>query len=248
VVTETLKRDELVVIQTPQVFAADILKMAYRKAVEDGFLGTDDASLVERIGHKVYIVDGSKENIKLTTPEDIAEGKKIAQVQKRSSVRIGNGFDMHAFADERKLVLGGVDIPCEYGLDGHSDADVLIHAIMDALLGAARLGDIGKLFPPSDNRYKGISSLKLLKEVGDLLDKYGYRIVNIDSTIIMQAPKISRYSSRMIDNIAGALGMDAVYVNVKATTTEYLGALGRGEGALPGGVYTPERLRVCIEA
>jgi len=231
VVTETLRRDELVVIQTPQVFHAGILRKAYRKAVEDGFLGTDDASLVERTGHDVYIVDGAKDNIKLTTPEDIAEGEKIAREQKRADVRIGNGFDMHAFADGRSLILGGVEIPGAYGLDGHSDADVLTHAIMDSLLGAARLGDIGVLFPPSDNRYKGISSIKLLREVGDLLKKYGYKIVNIDSTIIMQAPRVSGYASHMIDNIADALKMDAVYVNVKATTTEYLGALGRGEGA-----------------
>jgi 2-C-methyl-D-erythritol 4-phosphate cytidylyltransferase/2-C-methyl-D-erythritol 2,4-cyclodiphosphate synthase len=231
VVTETLRRDELVVIQTPQVFHSGVLRGAYRKAVEDGFLGTDDASLVERLGHKVYIVDGSKENIKLTTPEDVAEGEKIVRIQRRPGIRIGNGFDMHAFADDRRLILGGVEIPCDYGLEGHSDADVLVHAIMDALLGAARLGDIGVLFPPDDGRYKDISSLKLLKEVGDLLDKYGYGIVNIDSTIIMQAPRVSKYAARMIDNIAEALDMDAVYVNVKATTTEYLGALGRGEGA-----------------
>ncbi len=202
VVEETLRRDELVCVQTPQVFRADVLRSAYRKAVEDGFLGTDDASLVERLGEKVYIVSGSADNIKLTTKADIAEGEKIAEEQsKGSDIRIGNGFDMHAFADERKLVLGGVEIPCEYGLDGHSDADVLVHAIMDALLGAARLGDIGKLFPPDDMRYKDISSLRLLKEVGDVLKKYGYKIVNIDSTLIMQAPRVGGYSARMIKNI-----------------------------------------------
>ncbi len=232
VVTETLNRAELVCVQTPQVFRADVLRKAYRQAVEDGFLGTDDASLVERIGEKVHIVTGSVDNIKLTTRADIAEGEKIVEERKAAAdVRIGNGFDMHAFADGRDLILGGVTIPCEYGLDGHSDADVLVHAIMDALLGAARLGDIGKLFPPADARYKDIYSIRLLKEVGDLLKKYGYEIVNIDSTVIMQAPKISAYSAQMIKNIAEALGMDETYVNVKATTTEYLGALGRGEGA-----------------
>ncbi|MDL2238371.1 2-C-methyl-D-erythritol 4-phosphate cytidylyltransferase [Christensenellaceae bacterium OttesenSCG-928-K19] len=233
VVTETLKRDELICVQTPQVFRVDVLKKAYKKAVEDGFLGTDDASLVERLGETVHIVSGSVDNIKLTTQADVAEGEKIAeeQAKKASDIRIGNGFDMHAFAQDRKLILGGVDIPSEFGLDGHSDADVLVHAIMDALLGASRLGDIGKLFPPDDMRFKDISSIKLLKEVGDLLRKYGYKIVNIDSTVIMQAPKISSYSVKMIKNIAQALDMDEIYVNVKATTTEYLGALGRGEGA-----------------
>lgn len=232
VVTETLLRDELVCVQTPQVFRAEVLRQAYQKAVEDGFLGTDDASLVERLGEKVHIVSGSPDNIKLTTKADIAEGEKIAEEQSKvSDIRIGNGFDMHAFADDRKLVLGGVEIPSEFGLDGHSDADVLVHAIMDALLGAARLGDIGKLFPPDDDRFKDIYSIQLLKEVGDLLRKYGYQIINIDSTVIMQAPKISAYGQQMIKNIAEALVMDETYVNVKATTTEFLGALGRGEGA-----------------
>ena len=231
VVLETLKREELVHVQTPQVFRADILKKAYRQAVTDGFLGTDDASLVERIGERVHIVSGSPENIKLTTKADIAEGEKIVEERLRSDIRIGNGFDMHAFSKNRQLILGGVQIENEMGLDGHSDADVLVHAIMDALLGAARLGDIGKLFPPTDMRYKDISSISLLKEVGDLLKKYGYKIVNIDSTIIMQSPKVSSYSADMIENISAALEMDSIYVNVKATTTEYLGALGRGEGA-----------------
>ncbi len=231
VVMETLRREELVCVQTPQVFRADVLFRAYRRAVEDGFLGTDDASLVERLGETVHIVSGSPDNIKLTTRADIIEGEKIAEEQRQTDVRIGNGFDMHAFADGRRLVLGGVTVPCEYGLEGHSDADVLVHAIMDALLGAARLGDIGKLFPPDDMKYKDINSLELLREVGDLLKKYGYTIVNIDSTLIMQAPKIAAYSAQMIKNIARALEMDEIYVNVKATTTEYLGALGRGEGA-----------------
>ncbi len=231
IVTETLKREELVCVQTPQVFRADLIKQAYKKAVEDGFLGTDDASLVERIGEKVHIVWGSHDNIKLTTRADIAEGEKIVEEQRRSDIRIGNGFDMHAFSSSRKLILGGVEIPSAVGLDGHSDADVLVHAIMDALLGAARLGDIGQLFPPQDMRYKDISSIKLLKEVGDMLRKYGYKIVNIDSTLILQEPKISPYSAQMIENIADALEMDGIYVNVKATTTEFLGALGRKEGA-----------------
>lgn len=231
IVVETLKRSELVHVQTPQVFKADILRSAYKKAVEDGFLGTDDASLVERLGERVRIVSSSVDNIKLTTKADIKEGQKIVEKRKKSDIRIGNGFDMHAFAENRKLVLGGVEIENEFGLDGHSDADVLIHAIMDALLGAARLGDIGILFPPGDPRFKDISSLILLKEVGDLLKKYGYTIVNIDSTIIMQTPKVKAYGSQMIENIAGALEMNPIYINVKATTTEYLGSVGRGEGA-----------------
>ncbi|MEF9989371.1 MAG: 2-C-methyl-D-erythritol 4-phosphate cytidylyltransferase [Christensenellaceae bacterium] len=231
IVTETLPREELVCVQTPQAFKKEILLKAYRQAKEDDFLGTDDASLVERLGEDVRVVKGSPNNIKLTTKADVTIGTEIMQERKASDIRIGNGFDMHAFADHRELVLGGVSIPSDFGLEGHSDADVLIHAIMDALLGAARLGDIGELFPPTDMRYKDIYSIKLLREVGDLLKKYGYTIINIDSTIIMQKPKVSDYRKEMIGNIAAALEMKTEYVNVKATTTEYLGAVGRGEGA-----------------
>ncbi len=231
IVTETLPRQELMCVQTPQTFKKDVVVKAYHHAKKEQFLGTDDASLVERLGYEVRLVNGSKNNIKLTTNHDIEEGERIVAEQGKSNLRIGNGFDMHAFAKDRKLVLGGVEIESEYGLEGHSDADVLIHAVMDALLGAARLGDIGELFPPTDAKYKDIYSINLLTEVGDLLYKYGYRIVNIDSTIIMQQPKIQTYRTQMIKNIAKALQIKEEYVNVKATTTEFLGTIGRGEGA-----------------
>ena len=231
VVEETLPREELVCVQTPQAFSRDLIMRAYAQAAEDGFLGTDDASLVERICDEVHIVPGSPDNIKLTTRADVEQGEDIARKQQASDIRIGNGFDMHAFAKGRRLVIGGVEIPCEFGLDGHSDADVLVHAIMDALLGAARMGDIGELFPDTDPKYKDIYSIDLLKEVGTLLARYGYCVINIDSTLIMQKPKVMPYRDAMVENIANALGMPRSYVNVKATTTEYLGAVGRGEGA-----------------
>ncbi len=239
VVLETLDRSELVCVQTPQTFTYDLLCKAYTQAEADGFLGTDDASLVERLGAPVRLVSGSPDNIKLTTRSDVQKGREI--VQRDSALRIGNGFDMHAFATGRRLVLGGVEIPSEIGLDGHSDADVLIHAIMDALLGAARLGDIGELFPPTDMRYKDIYSIELLREVGDLLKKYGYRIINIDSTLIMQRPKVAAYRQEMIGNIAAALNMNREYINVKATTTEHLGSVGRGEGAAAQAVCILQR-------
>ncbi|WP_066649197.1 bifunctional 2-C-methyl-D-erythritol 4-phosphate cytidylyltransferase/2-C-methyl-D-erythritol 2,4-cyclodiphosphate synthase [Christensenella timonensis] len=243
VVTETLPREELVCVQTPQAFRADLLKQAYQKAEQDGFLGTDDASLVERLGKKVHVVTGSPDNIKLTTRKDVDHGRQIVRNQESSDLRIGNGFDMHQFAQGRKLVLGGVTIPSDIGLDGHSDADVLVHAIMDALLGAARLGDIGGLFPDTDPQYKDIYSIDLLRGIGDLLRKYGYKIINIDSTIIMQKPKVSAYREQMMDNIAAALDMTREYVNVKATTTEYLGAVGRGEGAAAQAVCILQKQR-----
>ena len=145
-------------------------------------------------------------------------------------MRVGLGYDVHRLVEDRKLILGGVEIPYEKGLLGHSDADVLLHAIMDALLGAAALGDIGKHFPDSDERYKGISSIKLLEEVGKLLDEHLYVINNIDATVIAQRPKIGPYREQMIKNIANALKIDENLINVKATTEEGLGFTGNGEG------------------
>lgn len=145
-------------------------------------------------------------------------------------MRIGMGYDVHRLVEDRKLIMGGVEIPYEKGLLGHSDADVLLHAIMDALLGAAALGDIGKHFPDTDPAYKGISSLKLLQRVGELLEENRFLIENIDATIIAQAPKMRPYIDRMRENIATALQIEAEQVNVKATTEEGLGFTGTGEG------------------
>jgi 2-C-methyl-D-erythritol 2,4-cyclodiphosphate synthase len=147
-----------------------------------------------------------------------------------SNSRIGHGFDVHQLVVGRKCIIGGVDIPFERGLLGHSDADVLLHAICDALLGAAALGDIGKHFPDSDARYKGIDSRTLLTHVGALITERGYRIENIDATIIAEAPKMSPHTAQMVWNIASDLGINKDQVNVKATTTERLGFTGRGEG------------------
>lgn len=145
-------------------------------------------------------------------------------------MRIGQGYDVHRLTEGRELILGGVQVPYEKGLLGHSDADVLVHAVMDALLGAAALGDIGTHFPDTDPAYKGISSIKLLKHVGRLLEENNYIIENIDATVIAQRPKLLPYRSQMIDNIASALGIEKNRVNVKATTEEGLGFTGSGEG------------------
>ena len=147
-----------------------------------------------------------------------------------TNLRIGHGYDVHRLVEGRKLILGGVDIPWEKGLLGHSDADVLTHAVMDALTGAARLGDIGKLFPDTDPAYAGISSLKLLAEVGRLLNERGYHVVNIDATLLAQAPKVGPYKQEMAENMARALGIQPDQVNVKATTEEGLGFTGDGSG------------------
>lgn len=145
-------------------------------------------------------------------------------------MRIGTGYDVHRLTDNRKLILGGVDIPYSMGLDGHSDADVLIHAIMDAMLGALALGDIGKHFPDNNDKYKGISSIILLKECGRIIKENGYKIGNIDSTVIAQAPKLAPYIEKMRQNIAEALDCEINRISVKATTEEHLGFTGRKEG------------------
>ena len=159
-----------------------------------------------------------------------------------TNLRIGHGYDVHCLVKGRRLILGGVDIPWEKGLLGHSDADVLIHAVMDALSGAARLGDIGKLFPDTDPAYAGISSLKLLAEVGRLLGERGYAVVNIDTTLLAQAPKVAPYKQQMAANVANALGIDPEQINVKATTEEGLGFTGDGSGMAAHAVVLLEKV------
>ena len=158
-----------------------------------------------------------------------------------TNLRIGHGYDVHRLVEGRKLILGGVEIPWEKGLLGHSDADVLVHAVMDALTGASRLGDIGKLFPDTDPAYAGISSLKLLREVGRLLKEKKYVVINIDATLLAQAPKVAPYKAEMAENIASALGIDLEQVNVKATTEEGLGFTGDGSGMAAHAVVLLEK-------
>lgn len=215
----TLNRDELYAVQTPQGFDTAEIKAAYEKAYADGFYGTDDAGIAERAGLDIRIVPGSYDNIKITTREDLP-----------MEIRVGTGCDVHRLTEGRKLILGGVCVPFDKGLLGHSDADVLAHAVMDALLGAAALGDIGKLFPDTDDRYRGISGMELLKTVGEAVEEAGYSIGNIDATIVAQKPRIAPYIEDMRANMAAALKIDKAAVSVKATTTEKLGFTGRQEG------------------
>ncbi len=214
-----LDRENLFLVQTPQGFLTEELKAAYEAATANGFEGTDDASYAEAAGGKIYIVPGDPGNIKITVKEDLPV-----------ETRTGHGLDVHRLVPGRKLVLGGVEIPWEKGLLGHSDADVLVHAVIDALLGGACLGDIGQMFPDSDPRYEGISSLVLLEETGRRLRENRYGVSAIDATLICQAPKIAPYIPEMRRNIAGALGIGADRVSVKGTTAEGLGPIGRGEG------------------
>ena len=158
-----------------------------------------------------------------------------------TNLRIGHGYDVHRLVEGRPLILGGVEIPWEKGLLGHSDADVLTHAVMDALSGAARLGDIGKLFPDTDPKYAGISSLKLLAEVARLLTERGYAVVNVDATLLAQRPKVAPYKQQMAENMAAVLGVEVDQVNVKATTEEGLGFTGDGSGMAAHAVVLLEK-------
>ncbi len=232
-IVSTIPREQVFRAQTPQVFS----KSLYSKAMEscqDLASITDDNMLVENIGGNIFAVDLGPSNIKITTADDILLAKKILAERGEGSMcgfRIGHGYDVHQLVEGRRLIIGGVDIPYEKGLLGHSDADVLLHAIMDSLLGAAGLGDIGKHFPDTNEKYKGVSSLHLLTLVADLLRSKDISVVNVDATLVMQRPKISSYVPKMISNIAFALGITEDRVNVKATTEEHLGFTGRGEGA-----------------
>lgn len=227
-IQKTIDRTQVVLVETPQVFPVATLREAFAAAEESGFVGTDESSLVERLGITPRLVESEGFNSKLTNPIDLEQGKLY--LSGAEETRIGNGFDAHRLAEGRDLILGGVKIDYPLGLEAHSDGDVLVHAIIDAMLGAAGLPDIGELFPDNDDTYKDIDSLKLLARAAEELYSMGYSIGNIDATLIMQRPRIGQYKEAMRRNIARVLGTQLSRVNIKATTTERLGAFGRGEG------------------
>ena len=230
-ILDTPDRAGLWRVQTPQVFDRAALCAAMERALAEGWDFTDDCQLMERAGHPVRLVTGLDTNLKLTTPEDIRLAQAILTIDKEDKgMRIGHGYDVHQLVENRPLILGGVTVPYEKGLLGHSDADVLTHAVMDALLGAAALGDIGKLFPDNDPTYKGADSVALLRRVVERIGEEGYRIGNIDATILCQRPKLAPHIPQMREILAAACGVDAACISVKATTEEGLGFTGSGEG------------------
>lgn len=221
-VVATPDRAMLYAVQTPQCFD----RALYLQALEDvsgekASLVTDDCSLFELAGLPVTLTAGDYANLKITTKEDL---------QKEKTMRIGHGYDVHRLVEDRKLILGGVEVPYEKGLLGHSDADVLLHAVMDAVLGAAALGDIGQHFPDTDPAYKGADSLALTREVAKIIAAHGYKVGNIDATILCQRPKLAPHIPAMRQNIADAFGLPLDAVSVKATTEEHLGFTGEGLG------------------
>lgn len=229
IIKSTVDRETAVLIQTPQAFGKELIKSAYEKF---GFEMTDDCALVEKMGAEIKIVEGSYENLKITTPEDVvtAEGFLRKRGIGGARVRIGTGFDTHKLAEGRPLIIGGVNIPYKKGLFGHSDADVLVHAVIDALFGAAALGDIGKHFPDTDEKYKGADSMLLLKETVKEIRDTGYEIGNIDVTLIVQAPKMAPHIDAMRENLARTMKTSVENISIKAKTNEHMGFTGRGEG------------------
>ncbi|MGB9876746.1 MAG: 2-C-methyl-D-erythritol 4-phosphate cytidylyltransferase [bacterium] len=227
-VEKTISREGLFTVQTPQVFRAELIKEAHRKAYEAGYLATDDASLVEWMGIKVRMIRGERKNIKITDPEDLQIAEKLMSDERE--YRSGVGVDFHRLVEGRKLYLGGVEIEYERGLLGHSDGDVLLHAIADAILGAIGLGDIGIHFPPGGERWKDVRSSVILSEVARMAREKGWEVANVDCVLLAEEPKIAPYRGEMKEKIAECLGISVNEVNIKATTTEGMGFVGRGEG------------------
>jgi 2-C-methyl-D-erythritol 4-phosphate cytidylyltransferase / 2-C-methyl-D-erythritol 2,4-cyclodiphosphate synthase len=228
-VESTVYRTGLWQAQTPQMFRVGLLVQALNEALQDEAEPTDEAQAIERSGHAPQLVTGTRNNFKITVQEDLDAMEKLMGTI-TPNIRIGEGFDVHALVPGRKLIIGGVEIAHPTGLLGHSDADVLLHTVTDALLGAAGLGDIGKHFPDTAKEFEAADSLKLLAEAYKRVQDAGWILVNIDATIIAQAPKMAPHIPKMIERIAKALDVDSEQINIKAKTTEKLGFTGRQEG------------------
>lgn len=226
---EPIDRSKLILTQTPQCFERELIVSAYEAAMRDGISATDDCTLIKRAGIEPNFVDCGIINQKLTfgSDKEVFDAVIASRTAKRETPRTGLGEDTHKLVEGRRLVLGGVEIPFELGLLGHSDADVLIHAIIDALLGAAALGDIGRHFPDSDEQYKDISSIALLSSVRGLLSKAGCRLNNIDAVVVAQRPRLAPYIDEMRSVVAQTLCVPVDVVSIKATTPEHMNDEGR---------------------
>jgi 2-C-methyl-D-erythritol 4-phosphate cytidylyltransferase/2-C-methyl-D-erythritol 2,4-cyclodiphosphate synthase len=229
----TIPRETVFLAQTPQAFRRDVLARAMLEG--QSIEATDEAMLVERLGLPVHVVEGDVRNIKITTAEDLATASAFARRataednKAAALIRIGNGYDLHKLVPGRPLILAGVTIPFELGLSGHSDADIVCHAVTDAVLGAAALGDIGRLFPDTDMKWKDADSIELLRRAMDAVRSAGYAVRNVDVTVIAERPKLLPHLEVMRANLANALGIDASAVSIKGKTNEKVGAIGRGE-------------------
>lgn len=230
-VHRTIKRDDLWLAQTPQIVQAGVLYRSLQKIMQWSKL-TDEASLLEAAGEEMpFIVPSDHRNLKITTQQDLCYARWLLENEKEAKMmyRIGQGYDVHRFVEDRPLLLGGVQIPHPQGLSGHSDADVLLHAIIDAMIGALALGDIGRFFPDTQPRWKNANSTRMLQILCEKVYALGWQIVNIDATIIAQEPKLSPYTRKMCLHIADLLRLTSEQVSVKAKSNEKLGYLGRSK-------------------
>ena len=225
-ITATLPRERIYLAQTPQAFRVPVLRDALRLGGE----ATDEAMLAELAGHTVRVVDGDPRNLKITTPDDLTMAEYFAAGSSQvPALRIGNGYDLHRLVAGRPLILGGVRIPFEKGLEAHSDGDVICHAVTDAVLGAAGAGDIGRHFPDTDPEWKNADSIELLRRASAIVRDAGYAIVNVDVVVIAQKPKLAPHVEAIRGNVAGALGCAASQVSVKGKTNEGVDSMGAGE-------------------
>jgi 2-C-methyl-D-erythritol 4-phosphate cytidylyltransferase/2-C-methyl-D-erythritol 2,4-cyclodiphosphate synthase len=237
VVKATLPRDTIYLAQTPQAFQRDVLRRALELGAREGVDATDEAALVEIAGLPVRLVDGEASNIKITTPEDMTIAEAIASGQSAirnpqpaiRTGRAGTGYDLHRLVAGRPLILGGITIPSDRGALGHSDADVVCHAVTDAILGAAALGDIGSHFPDTGPRWKDANSIELLRHVVELVGGHGLMVGNVDVTVVLETPKIRGHVDAMRASLAAAIGIDVSRVSIKGKTNEGVDAVGRGE-------------------
>jgi 2-C-methyl-D-erythritol 4-phosphate cytidylyltransferase / 2-C-methyl-D-erythritol 2,4-cyclodiphosphate synthase len=221
----TLPREEIFLAQTPQAFRVNVLADALALDVD----ATDEAMLAERAGYPVQLVDGDRRNMKITTPDDMTLAEQLLGLPMVPAIRIGNGYDLHRLVSGRPLILGGVTIPFDKGLQGHSDADVICHAVTDAILGAANAGDIGRHFPDTDPQWKGANSIELLRAAAAIVRAAGFVVANVDVVVIAQRPKLSPYVDAIKDQLAGALGCAPSQVSVKGKTNEGVDSMGAGE-------------------
>jgi 2-C-methyl-D-erythritol 4-phosphate cytidylyltransferase/2-C-methyl-D-erythritol 2,4-cyclodiphosphate synthase len=229
IIRGTIPRDEVFLAQTPQAFRIGVLRdaLALASTASDA---TDEAMLAEQAGHSVYLVEGDPRNLKITTPEDLDIAERLAVTNGRvASIRIGNGYDLHRLVAGRPLILGGVAIPFDKGLAGHSDADAVCHAVTDAILGAASAGDIGRHFPDTDAVFKDANSIELLTRAVAVVRAAGYGVSNVDVVVIAQQPKLSPHIDAMRESLAGAIGIEPQQVSVKGKTNEGVDSIGAGE-------------------
>jgi 2-C-methyl-D-erythritol 4-phosphate cytidylyltransferase/2-C-methyl-D-erythritol 2,4-cyclodiphosphate synthase len=231
VIVETVPRETVFLAQTPQAFRRQVLKDAVALG-RTGVEATDEAMLAERAGYRVHVVAGDPDNVKITSAADIASAALRLERDTASVSRVGVGYDLHRLVAGRPLILAGVTIPAERGALGHSDADVVCHAVTDAILGAARLGDIGQHFPDTDPRWQGASSVALLQQAVALVRQHRLEIENVDVVVILEQPKLGKHRAEMEARLADALSIDVARVSVKAKTNEGMDAVGRGDAII----------------